>query len=367
MKGSFMSDENINEQNEGVEAETTVPEAVEAEAEVAAEEPVAEAAAEEPATEPEAEAAAEPEPAPVVKKAEKAEKAAKAAKPAKSSKQAVQVKSGVAVPVFAVCVVIAVVLGFVFGHFVLSSDSTVSLSGKTSLTDTDLDSTIATYTYNGQTTSVSAREVILSNSTLDAAKSDDDTYEVPTADDVISYARNQIVIKAAEAKGITVSDDDVDEYCTSMFGSSDYASIASQYSIDEDTAKATIKQSCIMSKLRDSVATTEVPDQPTSPTEPADDATDTPTAEYAAYIIELAGDEWDSENNTWASTDGDYYAALSTYEITNDSATYAAAEAAYNVAYSAYSTAYSQKYSEWSTYVNEVLSNATIQIGSLAV
>ena len=363
MKGSFMSDENINEQNEGVEVEAAAPEAVEPEA--AAEEQAAEAVAEEPA--------AEPEPAPVVKKAEKAEKAdkvdkpAKAAKPAKSNKQAVQVKTGVAVPVFAVCVVIAVVLGFVFGHFVLSSDSTVSLSGKTSLTDTDLDSTIATYSYNGQTTSVTAREVILSNSTLDAAKSDDDTYEVPTADDVISYARNQIVIKAAEAKGITVSDDDVDEYCTTMFGSSDYASIASQYSIDEDTAKATIKQSCIMSKLRDAVATTEVPDQPTSPTEPADDATDTPTAEYAAYIIDLAGDEWDSENNTWASTDGDYYAALSTYEITNDSATYAAAEAAYNVAYSAYSTAYSQKYSEWSTYVNEVLSNATIQIGSLAV
>ena len=122
-----------------------------------------------------------------------------------------------------------------------------------------------------------------------------------------------------------------------------------------------------MKKLRDSVVTTTVPTAPTAPTAPSDGNSDTASAEYAQYIIALAGDEWDSTNNTWASTDGTYYAALSSYAISNDSATYSAAEAAYYVAYSAYSTASSSVSTEWTNYVNTLLSNATIQIGSLAV
>ena len=45
----------------------------------------------------------------------------------------------------------------------------------------------------------------------------------------------------------------------------------------------------------------------------------------------------------------------------------AAAQAAYYVAYSNYSTAYSDYSSQWTTYVNSLLSNASIQLGSLAV
>ena len=270
-------------------------------------------------------------------------------------------------PVFVVCVVIAVVVGVLAGHFLLGGGSTISLSGKTALAEDQLDSTIATYTYDGKTTNVTAREVILVNSTLDNAKDDDGNYTVPTADEVISYVRNAIVSVAAEKEGITVTDDEVAEYASSTMGSDDYATIASQYGIDEDTAKSTLKASAIMVKLRNSVVTTELPATPTAPDSPADGQEDVATADYASYIINLAGDEWDSENNTWASTDGDYYAALSTYTITNDSATYAAAQAAYYVASSKYSSAYSSISTQWLAYVNTLLSNATIQIGSLAV
>ena len=45
----------------------------------------------------------------------------------------------------------------------------------------------------------------------------------------------------------------------------------------------------------------------------------------------------------------------------------AAAQAAYYVAYSNYSTDYSDYSSQWTTYVNSLLSNASIQLGSLAV
>ncbi len=286
--------------------------------------------------------------------------AAEAAAPAAAPK-------GIAVPVFVVCVVIAVVVGVLAGHFLLGGGSTISLSGKTALAEDQLDSTIATYTYDGKTTNVTAREVILVNSTLDNAKDDDSNYTVPTADEVISYVRNAIVSAAAEKEGITVTDDEIAEYANSTMGSDDYATIASQYGIDEDTAKSTLKASAIMVKLRNSVVTTELPATPTAPDSPAEGQEDVATADYASYIINLAGDEWDSENNTWASTDGDYYTALSTYTITNDSATYAAAQAAYYVASSKYSSAYSSISTQWLAYVNTLLANATIQIGSLAV
>ena len=272
-----------------------------------------------------------------------------------------------ALPAVITIAVVAVVVGLVIGRFALGASSSISLDGTTSLASDKLDTVIATYTYDGKTTDITARQVIEQNGSADSQADSDGNYTVPAATDIVSYARNQIVLSAADAQGLTASDDEVDAYANQMFGTTDYSQIASQYNIDEDTAKATIQQSAVMSKLRDSVVTTTVPEQPTAPTKPSDDAEDTPTAEYAQYIISLAGDEWDADNNTWASTDGDYYNALSTYDISNDSATYAAAQAAYYVAYSAYSTASSQVSSEWTAYCNTLLSKATIQIGSLAV
>ena len=275
-------------------------------------------------------------------------------------------KKTVGLPVFIACVVAAVVVGVLAGHFLLGSRS-VALNGTTSLTSDQLDSAIATYTYNGTSTDVTAREVLAQSGDVESQADSDGNYSVPTATDVVSYVRNQIVLKAAEAQGVTVTDEEVDAYAQSVFGTSDYSTLATQYSMDEDALKRTISDSAVMSKLRETVTTTELPDSPTAPTAPSSDATDTPTAEYASYIIGLAGDEWDSENNTWASTDGDYYSALSTYEISNDSATYAAAQAAYYVAQSKYSTAASQVKSEFNTYCNELLSRSTLQLGGLNI
>lgn len=275
-------------------------------------------------------------------------------------------KQSVKLPVFIAVAVACLVVGLVIGHFAFGPKS-ISLSGKTSLTSDELDSTVAAYTYNGKTTDISARDVITQSSTLDSAANDDGTYSVPTATDIVSYARTKVVCDAGEAQGITVSDDEINEYAEEKFSTSDFSTIATTYSIDEDVAKSMIKDSCLMTKMREQAVTTELPTQPTAPTAPSDDATDTPTADYASYIINLAGDEWDSENNTWARTDGDYYAALSTYEISNDSATYAAAQAAYYVAYSAYSTAYSQTTTEWTEYCNTILSNASITLAGMNV
>lgn len=275
-------------------------------------------------------------------------------------------KRSLGTPIWIAICVVALVVGVLCGHFLLSSGSGKA-TGSTTISESDLDSTIATYTYNGSSHAITAREVIEQNGSIENQANDDGSYNVPSADDVLSYARNAVVLEEANAQGISVTDDDVSAYAQSTLGTDDYATIGSNYGLDEDATKSLLHDAAVIKKLRHSVVTTTVPDQPTAPTAPSDGNEDTTSADYAQYIIGLAGDEWDSANNTWASTDGTYYSALSTYSISNDSASYAAAEQAYYVAYSNYSAAASQASSEWTTYVNTLLSKTSIQIGSLAV
>ena len=273
------------------------------------------------------------------------------------------------IPVWVAICVAALVVGVLGGYFLLggAGAGSVSLDGRTTLSAGELDSTIATYTYNGQRQNVTARDVLTAGGgEVEAAVNDDGTYSVPTASEILVYAQNMIILADAEDRGITATDEEVSDYAEQMLGSADLATIAELYGIDEQAVYDTFEQSVVVSKLRDAVCETELPAQPTEPAEPEEGAEDTPTADYASYIIALLGDEWDSEAGTWARTDGDYYATLSTYEITNDAATYAAAEAAYNVAYSAYSDASTKLTEEWATYTGNLLSHATIQIGTLA-
>lgn len=307
----------------------------------------------------------------LAKEKKAAEKAArKAAKKAacekdKKAKGKSKGKGRRGLPTF-VWVIIAVVClagGIAIGKFFL--DGVTSASGKTTVSEGQLDTVVATYTYNGKTTNLTAREVIQMNSTLDNAKDSDGNYTLPTADAILSAARSQIIQQEAEAQGISVSDDDVKSYAKEQLGTDDFDTIASNYGMDADTVKTILKQSAEMNKLKDKVvgATST---QPTAPTAPSDGNDQTASADYAKYIIDLAGDEWDSDKGTWASTDGDYYKALSKYTITNDSATYEAAEAAYYVAYQKYSTEASEASTQWTSYIDGILCNASISISSLA-
>ena len=122
-----------------------------------------------------------------------------------------------------------------------------------------------------------------------------------------------------------------------------------------------------MRKYRDSILTTKLPDAPQAPTAPADGNADTASKDYAQYIIGLVGDEWDANNNTWASQDGDYYKQLSSYTISNDSATYAAAQAAYQVAAGKYQAVASQVSQEWTQKINGLLGNVSMNVYSLAL
>ena len=265
-----------------------------------------------------------------------------------------------------VIAVVALAIGVAAGHCLLGGAGTISLNGRTTLSAGELDSTVATYTVDGRTVSVTAREVLEESSgDAELTANEDGTYDVPSASDVLTYAQNQIILADADARGLTATDDEVDEFVSTNLGT-DLATLATSWGIDEDAARSVVADAVTMRKLQDEVATTELPEQPTAPSEPAEGAEDEPTAEYAQYVIGLLGDEWDADANDWARTDGTYYATLSGYEISNDAATYAAASAAYSVASSVYEEAYNQVSEELSAYTDALLSKATIQIGSLA-
>lgn len=259
----------------------------------------------------------------------------------------------------------ALVVGVLAGHFLLGGAGSVSLGGRTTLSAGELDSTIATYTVDGRTVGVTAREVLVEASgSSEISANEDGTYDVPSASTVLTYVQNQLILADAETRGLTATDEQIDEFVTGSMGS-DLATLAQSWGISEDEARAVVSDAVTMRNLQDEVSTVELPEQPVAPAEPDEGAEDTPTAEYAQYVIGLLGDEWDSDANTWARTDGTYYATLSGYDISNDAATYAAASAAYSVATSVYQEAYATVSEELGAYTDSLLSRASIQIGSL--
>ena len=282
-------------------------------------------------------------------------------------------RRGLSTPVWIALTVVVLLVGIGCGigcaYFLRQGSAGIvlgdSVAGKTSLTEADLDKPMGSYSYAGSSYSITAREVIESSSSLDAAKKDDQTYKVPSADSVISVARNQIFSKICDAKNITVSDEEVSEFAQKMVGTSDFSTIASKYGIGEDSIKTQVTAAARLSKLRSETVKAKLPVQPTAPTAPSDGNNNAENGDYATYIIGLAGDEWDSSTGSWKSSDSAYATALADYKITNESASYAAAQAAYYVAtqqYQAEANAYS---SEWNGYLNEELCKANLTLSTL--
>ncbi len=261
-------------------------------------------------------------------------------------------------------------LGLLLGRFVLPGNFTPGISADNStLSAEGLDSNVGMLSYKGESIAITAREVLESTVGVDAALNDDGSYDMPAADDVLSFARNSILNKEVEAAGIEVTDEDITAYMTEVMGTDDIAAMATQYGLDEESAKKIIQESAGVRKLYDQVTAeagtaSAMPEAPTAPAEDADASAATP--EYASYIIGLLGDEWDSENNTWAREDGPYYAQMSSMDFSADGATYDQAQTAYYVAYTNYATQATTAQQLWTDYVNGLLSGASISIASLA-
>lgn len=262
--------------------------------------------------------------------------------------------------------VIAVIVAAIIGFFVGQGGFGSKGADSASISEDQLDTTVASYTYNGKTSDVTAREAIESQYSLDTVKQDDGTYPTPSADSVLSYVRNKIMLDEAESRGITVSKKEMKEYAESSLGTSDYSEMATQYGVSKSQAKQIVKQQTTLQKLyKKIVGDTDTASMPEAPTEPADGNDQTASKEYADYIIGLAGDEWDSEKGTWASTDGEYYKALEGQEFTADSATYSQALTAYYTAYQKYAQSSSSASSKWTEFANGLYAKANITLYGL--
>ena len=255
---------------------------------------------------------------------------------------------------FVVAVVIAAVVGFFIGNGGFGGKGV----GSATLTEDQLDSTVASYSYNGKKSDITAREAIESQYSLDTVKGDDGNYTAPYADVILSYVRNKILLDAAEDEGITVSSKEMKQYAEESIGTSDYKTMATQYGVSKDQAKQIVRQSATLQKLYKKKAGDGSASMPTAPTEPADGNEETASKDYADYIINLAGDEWDSSKGTWKDADSTYAKAFADDAFTTDSATYKQAMTAYYTAYQQYSSQASSASSKWTEYANGLYAKA---------
>lgn len=262
---------------------------------------------------------------------------------------------------FVVAVVIAAVVGFFIGNGGFGGKGV----GSAILTEDQLDSTVASYSYNGKKSDITAREAIESQYSLDTVKDSDGNYTAPSADVILSYVRNKILLDAAEDEGITVSSKEMKKYAEDSIGTSDYKTMAKQYGVSKDQAKQIVRQSATLQKLYKKKVGDASASMPTAPTEPSDGNEDTASKDYADYIINLAGDEWDSSKGTWKDENSTYAKAFANDAFTADSATYKQAMTAYYTAYQQYSLQASSASSKWTEYANGLYAKANISIYGL--
>ena len=265
-------------------------------------------------------------------------------------------------PIAIAAAVVLALVGGVVGFFAGNGGFAQSGAGVTSLEESQLDTPVASYTYNGAKKTVSAREVLTNQYTASASKNDDGTYIVPSAEYTVSYVRNRILADEAAARGITVSDEEMAEYCESTLGTSDFDALAEMYGISVEDTKTIVRDSCATNKLYEQVvADKEVPAAPTQPEEGKESEAN---STYGAYIVALLGDEWDAEKGTWARTDGSFYAALGEEQFSADSATYDQAYTAYTVAYNDYLT---EANGAWTDFANPLFSHADVTLYGVGV
>lgn len=287
----------------------------------------------------------------------------------------VQHKRGSRVPtlVWLLLLVVALMAGAAggvwYGYYQLKEPvSFGTLGGLTTITEAQLDEPVATYTVGEETFEVSARQALLQQSSLENAKVGEGSYVMPSTESVISAARTAILMREVESRGITVTDEELDAYVSETFGGTDYAALATEYRMDEETLKTRMRESAALAKLRAQVVEASESSEPQPPAAPADGNRATESADYAAYIIALAGDEWNAKTGAWVNYDGPYASALRELDVRADAASYEAADVAFNIAYQRWAESAQEgdtPAQQWTNYVNGLLSQANLAVSSL--
>lgn len=232
------------------------------------------------------------------------------------------------------------------------------------LSEAELSEVVGAYSYDGESFDITARDAITGTQALSYSLNADGTYDAPSSDMVLSYARNQVLAKLVADAGISVSDEEVTAYMQQLLGTTDLTQAAALLHMDADQASDALTAACGVSKLKQTVCPAGVEAIP-APSWPEDGNTELGHPEYADYIISLLGADWDAVTMSWANTDNPYYAALKDAVFAQGSASYEAAMLAYDVAVQQAGGAAADSSVAWTDYVNEYLDKAAIAVYTL--
>lgn len=275
----------------------------------------------------------------------------------------VSVRRGAIVAGLCGCLVAGALLGYVN-----APDVRQSSLGVTEVASSDTSRVIATYTWQGKTHDVTIGDY----AKWAGLASSSGAYQVPAASNVTAYVQAQVMDQVAKDEGIDVSNDDIDAYAKDTLGATDIDTLASNYSMSVDDLRDLLRQTVRQSKLREKVAgkvDVTVPSaEPTAPEDGKDDAT---SKDYADYIVKAVGDAWDKDANGgkggWKDSGSAIAKAMADYDVTNDSASYKAAEACYKELSSEYTTKSSAISADWASYQNKTLKDVEIDLRSAVV
>lgn len=247
-----------------------------------------------------------------------------------------------------------------------SGTGNVNTVGSTTISSDATKQIAATYTYNGKQNTITYEDAIKYQG---GATNEDGTYPVPTAEACLNLARQRIMQEHAKDKGVTVTDDDMAKYVKDQFGAESVDEMASSFGYEKDQLKEMLNDSIVQQKLFDQVTEGKSPTAPEYPAQPAEGKENEATKAYAEYITKLAGDAWDASANGgkggWKDPEGMFAISCADYEITNDSANYNAAVAAYQAAYQDYSNKMTEFQQQWTDYMNQLYKDSPITLSSL--
>jgi len=234
----------------------------------------------------------------------------------------------------------------------------VVLSGENAL-----DTVVATYYSGGEVRNITARQAIEDAGSVEGSDLGDGSYRMPSADAILSCARNRILYEKASAEGYGADDDEILKYAKDTVGTDDMEALASEYSMSADQIREILGQSATISKLYEKIAG-ESGKAPEAPDQPAVGKETEETTGYLDYIIAVAGNDWDASAK--APKSGTSYAtALDGADFSDGKASYSEAEAAYYTAYQEFGKDAEKRSSAWTGYVNGLLSEAAITINTL--
>ena len=144
--------------------------------------------------------------------------------------------------------------GILVGRLTMSGQSPApTASQNTQQAEVKPDDVVATYTYNDVTRQLSAKEVLEHSGLLYDSESSGDPDETLSADDIISCARAQIILQAADEQNIKVSDDELAAYAKNAFGTDDFASIAAVNKTSEQNVRQIVGDAARIEALRSKV------------------------------------------------------------------------------------------------------------------